>query len=177
MKRTGGMRILVVNGPNLNLLGEREPGVYGRTTLGQIEAEIRALCRGRSARVRFFQSNHEGAIIDCIHANRKWATGMVINPGALTHYSYSLRDAIAAASIPAVEVHLSDIRRREPFRRISVTRPVCVGSVIGKGKAGYLEAVEFLLGPLPSEDASVRPMRNVRRSVSATRLRKSRNAA
>jgi 3-dehydroquinate dehydratase II len=151
MKETGGVRIIVVNGPNLNLLGEREPGVYGRTSLRQLESEIRSHCRDRSVRVRFFQSNHEGAIVDFIHRNRKWAHGMVINPGALTHYSYSLRDAIAAVSMPAVEVHLSDIRKREPFRRISVTRPVCIGQISGKGKAGYFDGIDLLLKRLSAD--------------------------
>jgi 3-dehydroquinate dehydratase-2 len=145
MKKSVEIRFLVVNGPNLNLLGEREPGVYGRTTLQEIESALRAHCKGKPVRLRFFQSNHEGAIVDFIHRNRKWAHGMLINPGALTHYSYSLRDAIAAVSIPAVEVHLSDIRKREPFRRISVTRPVCIGQISGKGGAGYLEGIDLLL--------------------------------
>jgi 3-dehydroquinate dehydratase II len=151
MKGTRGCRILVINGPNLNLLGEREPGVYGRTTLRQLESDIRTHCKGRPVRLRFFQSNHEGAIVDFIHQNRKWAHGMVINPGALTHYSYSLRDAIAAVSLPAVEVHLSNIRKREPFRKLSVTRPVCIGQISGKGKAGYFEGIDLLLKRFSSD--------------------------
>ena len=136
--------LLVVNGPNLNLLGEREPEVYGRMTLKQLQAEIKSFCGPRSIRVRFFQSNHEGAIIDRLHRNRKWADGIVINPGALTHYSYSLRDAISGVSVPTVEVHLSDIHRREDFRKVSVVQPACVKQISGKGKAGYLEAIEVL---------------------------------
>jgi 3-dehydroquinate dehydratase type II len=142
--RENKFNLLVIDGPNLNLLGEREPEVYGRTTLRQLHAEIKSFCRTRAVRVRFFQSNHEGAIIDCIHRRRKWADGMVINPGALTHYSYSLRDAIAGVSIPAVEVHLSDIHSREEFRKVSVVQPVCVKQISGKGKAGYIEAIEVL---------------------------------
>jgi 3-dehydroquinate dehydratase-2 len=137
--------LLVINGPNLNLLGEREPEVYGRTTLKQLNAGIKSFCKDKNVRVSFFQSNHEGAIVDCIHRNRKWADGIVINPGALTHYSYSLRDAVAGVSIPTVEVHLSDIRKREAFRKISVIRPVCMKQISGKGKNSYLEAIDLLL--------------------------------
>lgn len=136
--------LLVINGPNLNLLGEREPEVYGRMTLKQLQAEIKSFCAPKPIRIRFFQSNHEGEIVDCIHGNRKWADGIVINPGALTHYSYSLRDAIAGVSIPTVEVHLSDIHNREDFRKVSVVQPVCVKQISGKGKNSYLEAIEVL---------------------------------
>jgi 3-dehydroquinate dehydratase-2 len=120
--------------------------VYGRFTLANLNREIRSHCRSRKVVLRFFQSNHEGAIVDFIHANRKWAHGMVINPGALTHYSYSLRDALAAVDVPAVEVHLSDISRREPFRRVSVTAEVCMGQVSGKGKQSYFEGIDLLIG-------------------------------
>jgi 3-dehydroquinate dehydratase-2 len=137
--------LLVINGPNLNLLGEREPEVYGRMTLKELNADIQSSCRTKNIRVRFFQSNHEGEIIDCIHRLRKWANGIVINPGALTHYSYSLRDAIAGISIPTVEVHLSDIHAREAFRKVSVVQPVCVKQISGKGKNGYLEAIDALI--------------------------------
>ena len=140
------MNILVVNGPNLNLLGEREPGVYGMVTLAEIERQIQRLCNEKQATVRFFQSNHEGALIDFIHENRHWAEGLVINPGAYTHYSYALRDAIAAVRMRAVEVHLSDIHSRESFRHISVIEPVCVKQIAGMGMESYLEGVRFLLG-------------------------------
>ncbi|MBN2202266.1 type II 3-dehydroquinate dehydratase [bacterium] len=178
-RKSGTIRILVINGPNLNLLGEREPGVYGRKTLPEIQSDMRLHCKGKPVRLRFFQSNHEGAIVDCIHRNRKWAHGMVINPGALTHYSYSLRDAIAAVGIPAVEVHLSDIRKREPFRRISVTRPVCIGQISGKGPAGYLAGIDLLLKNIycAGSGPESRRNRNTRLSVSATRLRKPRKSA
>jgi 3-dehydroquinate dehydratase-2 len=139
------MNILVVNGPNLNLLGEREPGVYGTVTLVEIERQIQQLCDDNDVTVRFFQSNHEGALIDFIHENRHWADGMVINPAAYTHYSYALRDAIAAVKMKTVEVHLSDIHSREAFRHISVIEPVCVKQISGLGMDSYLEGVRFLL--------------------------------
>jgi 3-dehydroquinate dehydratase-2 len=137
--------LLVVNGPNLNLLGEREPEVYGRMTLKELNADIQSSCRTKNIRVKFFQSNHEGEIVDCIHRLRKWANGIIINPGALTHYSYSLRDAIAGVSIPTVEVHLSDIHKREAFRKVSVVQPVCIKQISGKGKNSYLEAIDVLI--------------------------------
>jgi 3-dehydroquinate dehydratase-2 len=137
--------LLVIHGPNLNLLGEREPEVYGSMTLKQLNAEIKSHCKDKNVRLKFFKSNHEGAIVDCIHRNRKWADGIVINPGALTHYSYSVRDAVAGISIPTVEVHLSDIHKREAFRKISVIKSVCVKQISGKGKNSYLEAIELLL--------------------------------
>ena len=139
------INILVIHGPNLNLLGEREPDIYGRLTLKQLNAEIKDHVSGLNVRLKFFQSNHEGDLVDYIHRNRTWADGIVINPGALTHYSYSLRDAIAGVSIPAVEVHLSDVRKREPFRKISVIRPVCIGQILGKGRRSYFEGVDLLM--------------------------------
>ncbi len=138
------MNVLVVNGPNLNLLGEREPAIYGCTTLRELERTVAAHARKRRQRVRFFQSNHEGAIIDELHRLRRWAHGIVINPGALTHYSYAIRDALAAVALPAVEVHLSDVGAREEFRRISVVRDVCVGTRAGRGVGSYLEALDLL---------------------------------
>lgn len=137
--------ILVLNGPNLNLLGEREPEVYGTLTLKQLEALISKRAKELKAAVRFFQSNHEGELIDLIHKHRKWAQGLIFNPGAYTHYSYALRDAVAAARIPTFEVHLSDIGKREEFRRVSVIAPVCAGTVYGKGAGSYLEALESLV--------------------------------
>ncbi len=177
-RKIGAIRILVINGPNLNLLGEREPAVYGRKTLPEIVSDMRLHCKGKPVRLRFFQSNHEGAILDCIHRNRRWAHGMVINPGALTHYSYSLRDAIAAVGIPAVEVHLSDLRKREPFRRVSVIRPVCIGQISGKGPAGYLEGIDLLLKSVyRAGSGSASPLnRNTRLSATATRLRNPRKS-
>lgn len=139
------MRILILHGPNLNLLGEREPEVYGTMTLPELNAEIERFAVRRGVEVRICQSNHEGELIDLIHEHRRWAEGIVINPGALTHYSYALRDAIAAVGLPAVEVHLSDIGKREPFRRRSVIKPICLGQVAGGGLQSYLEGIELLL--------------------------------
>ena len=140
--------LLVVHGPNLNLLGEREPEIYGSITLISMNEEIKKFSRFRGFKVRFYQSNHEGAIIDFIHDNRKWADAMVINPGALTHYSYAIRDAIAGTEIPTVEVHLSDINKIEDFRKISVIESVCIKQIGGLGKKSYFEGIDFLVGYL-----------------------------
>jgi 3-dehydroquinate dehydratase II len=139
------MNILLLNGPNLNLLGEREPEIYGKTTLPELEQLVQKRARELKADVRAFQSNHEGALVDELHQSRKWADGVVFNPGAFTHYSYALRDAIVATRLRVVEVHLSDITKREPWRRVSVLEEVCAHRVLGKGVAGYLEALEWLL--------------------------------
>ena len=135
-------KILVLNGPNLNLLGVREPDVYGTVTLADIEREVTEYAAERGASVDCFQSNHEGALID---KARGAYDGIVYNPGAHTHYSYALRDAVSSIDVPTVEVHLSDISAREEFRRISVIAPVCVAQIKGKGKEGYKEAVDVLL--------------------------------
>lgn len=137
-------KVLVLHGPNLNLLGEREPEVYGAMTLAQLNSTLRRKARELKLTLRIYQSNHEGKLIDLLHANRKWAQGCVFNPGAFTHYSYAIRDAVAASQIPTIEVHLSDIKKREPFRRLSVVEPVCVGQITGKGLHSYLEALERL---------------------------------
>ncbi|KUK27756.1 MAG: 3-dehydroquinate synthase [Acetothermia bacterium 64_32] len=137
-------RILVLHGPNLNLLGEREPEVYGKMTLKELNRALEDFARERGIELRIFQSNHEGVLIDLLHEHRGWADGIVINPGALTHYSYALRDAIAAVGLPTVEVHLSDIHSREPFRRTSVIRDVCIAQISGKGLGSYLEGIEVL---------------------------------
>lgn len=139
------LRILVINGPNLNLLGERDTRLYGEATLDDVNAGIAARARELGAQVVFFQSNHEGALIDKLHAERRTADGIIINPGALTHYSYSLRDALEAVEPPAVEVHISDISKREEFRRNSVVTEVAWKTVMGKGTEGYIEALEELV--------------------------------
>ncbi len=141
-------RILLIHGPNLNLLGDREPAHYGNVKLEEINARIERLAGERGAEVRALQSNSEGALIDAIHDARLWADGIVINPGAYTHYSYALRDALAAVRLPAVEVHLSNVHAREEFRRISVIAPVVTGTVAGLGWRGYAAALDALLGLL-----------------------------
>ena len=139
------MNILVINGPNLNLLGKREPEIYGNETLSDIENMIRDRAAKMGIDVLFFQSNHEGAIIDRIHEGMGEADGIIINPGAYTHYSYAIRDAISAVQVPAVEVHLSDIHSREGFRHVSVISDVCVQQIAGFGSKGYLMALERLV--------------------------------
>lgn len=137
-------KILVIHGPNLNLLGEREPGVYGSDTFESINNEIVERAKANSFECDVFQSNHEGAIIDKLHEARKIYDGVVLNVGAYTHYSYAIRDAISAIKIPVVEVHMSNIHTREEFRHISVISPVCVGQIAGFGKASYLLGVDAL---------------------------------
>ena len=139
------MNILVINGPNLNLLGAREPKIYGTDTLEELMMWLDTSPSGTDHSFKFFQSNHEGEIIDTIQDERHWAGGILINPAAFTHYSYAIRDAISAVNIPTVEVHFSDIRKREEFRQISVISPVCVDQVLGMGKDSYLEGLKLLL--------------------------------
>jgi len=134
--------ILVIHGPNLNMLGPREPEIYGSASLQDLEKQVRQYARARGYRARFYQSNHEGRIIDCIQKQQNRICGIIINAGALTHYSYALRDALACVTVPAAEVHLSDISAREDFRKISVIEPVCCCRIYGKGAAGYAEAVD-----------------------------------
>ena len=149
--------VLVVHGPNLNLLGRREPEVYGSGTLADIDAALQDLAGQLGVELRIEQSNHEGAIVDAIHEAGTWAQGMVINPGALTHYSLAVRDAVAAMGLPAVEVHLSNVHAREPFRRNSVVAPVCVGQIAGFGSDSYLLALRGLVGIIASSDAGQGP--------------------
>lgn len=135
------MNILIINGPNLNLLGKREPGVYGNDSLQEIQSEIVELSKELNIDVEFYQSNHEGGIIDALHKAMDECDGAVLNAGAYTHYSYAIRDAIAAIKIPVVEVHMSNIHAREEFRHTSLIAPVCRGSILGFGKNSYLLAL------------------------------------
>ncbi|MBN1543050.1 type II 3-dehydroquinate dehydratase [candidate division KSB1 bacterium] len=146
------MRILVIHGPNLNLLGEREPEIYGNLGLEAVNQRIRRLTNSLDVQVDFFQSNHEGEIIDYLHHNRHTADGIVINPGAFTHYSYALRDAVSAVNLPCVEVHLSNIQQREDFRKISVIEPVCIAQISGMGVDSYLQGIEVLMAHLGTID-------------------------
>lgn len=138
------MKILVINGPNLNMLGIREPGIYGKETYASLLAKITAYCNERNIDVSFCQSNHEGDLVDAIQNAYQKADGIVINPGAYTHTSIALLDAVKAVGLPTVEVHISDVSQREDFRQVSFIRAACVKTIAGHGTDGYLEAIEFL---------------------------------
>jgi 3-dehydroquinate dehydratase-2 len=149
----GPLTVLLVHGPNLNLLGERNPAVYGRTTLLDIEDDVAAVCGARGAIAMCFQSNHEGALIDFLHEHRRLARGVVLNAGAYTHTSVALRDAIEGVQLPVVEVHISNTHAREGFRQRSLIAPVCLGQVTGLGRAGYTLATHLLLDYLGAPPA------------------------
>jgi 3-dehydroquinate dehydratase-2 len=144
-------KILVINGPNLNLLGLREPEVYGHETLEDIVNDLRSYAAARDVELSDFQSNSEGDLVTAIHDARVTVDGIVLNPGAYTHYSIAIRDAISGVSLPVVETHLSNVHAREPFRSVSVLSPVCLGVVAGFGRNSYFVALHALLRHLGHE--------------------------
>ena len=147
------MKILIINGPNLNMLGKREATHYGAKSLPDIETLLRSKGDEVGVEVDFFQSNHEGAIIDYLQGTAPSASGIIINAGALTHYGLSLRDALVDSRLPVVEVHLSNIHSREEFRHHSVIAPIAVGQIVGLGWRGYVHALEFLTSRLQEGEA------------------------
>ena len=142
------VRVLVLHGPNLNLLGTRQPDIYGRVTLADINGRLVTAAQARGAELRTFQSNSEGALVDALHEAREWADGVILNAGAFTHYSRAISDAIEGIGIPVIEVHLSNIHAREEWRHTNVIAPVVIGSVGGFGWRSYLLALDGLLGYL-----------------------------
>lgn len=153
------MKILVINGPNLNLLGVREPDIYGRRTYEDLLALIRAFAAERGVEVAFVQSNHEGTIVDAIQGALGTADAIVINPAAYTHTSVAILDALKAVALPAVEVHISDVDAREPFRHVSYAGMACQKTIVGRGFEGYLDAIRFLLGEPEAGDAAAMQQR------------------
>ncbi len=168
-------KVLVIHGPNLNLLGEREPSVYGTAALAEIDRKLHALARAEGASVETVQTNHEGVIVDRLHAARGRYDAVLINAGALTHYSVAIRDAIASISLPVIEVHLSNIHAREPFRHISVIAPVVQGQILGFGVHSYLLGLRAALALVErggSRAPSAPPVRPARPARVARRQRK-----
>lgn len=151
------MKLLILNGPNLNLLGSREPDIYGRESYDMLCQQIYRHADTIGCAVEVFQSNHEGTLIDAIQAAQAGYSGIVINPGAYAHYSYAIYDALRAADVPAVEVHISDITAREPFRAVSVTAAACVKTICGHGLAGYLGAMDYLMATASDRSDSAAP--------------------
>jgi 3-dehydroquinate dehydratase II len=149
---TGRRLVVVLHGPNLNLLGRREPGIYGTATLDDIDTALHEAAAARNVELVTFQSNYEGALIDHVHRYGWVASGIIVNPGALTHYSIALRDAIAAVPAPTIEVHLSNIAAREEFRHHSVVAAVAQGSIAGLGPSGYVLALHYLMDALDARD-------------------------
>ena len=145
MNATQAMRVLVLHGPNLNLTGFREPDVYGKKPLEDIDADLKVAADRLGVEIRIMQSNSEGTLIDTIQEHRKWADAIVINPGGLTHYSIALRDALVSVRLPVVEVHLSNVHAREEFRRHSVIAPISLGQIVGFGGYGYILAIQAIL--------------------------------
>lgn len=138
------MKLLVINGVNLNMLGMREPEIYGNSTLSDLKNQINSFCSDKNIEVSFYQSNIEGEIVNKIHEAMGVYDGIIMNPGAFTHYSYALHDALTSVTVPCVEVHISNINKREQFRKNSVTAPACIGQITGFGFFGYIIAVEAL---------------------------------
>ncbi len=149
------VRMLLLHGPNLNILGRRRPEVYGRTTMKQINEMVRARAEELGWEILVFQSNHEGGLIDYLQAHGDECDGVIINPGALTHYGLSLRDALEAVEAPVVEVHLTNVHTREEFRRTSVISPVTLGQVVGFGPGGYIAALDLLVAYVQAQKASI----------------------
>ena len=139
---SGNLRVLLLNGPNLNLLGQREPDVYGTMTFEELNKRVRDYAKEIGIELKSLQSNHEGVLIDAIHDAADWADAIVINPGAYTHYSYAIADALKAVRLPAIEVHLSNVQARDEYRRTSVVAPVTVGQITGFGAMSYLLALQ-----------------------------------
>ena len=146
------MKFMLINGPNLNLLGKRDKSIYGEITLAQIESTIVEKAKESSADVICFQSNHEGSIVDFIQEHANECSGILINPGALTHYGLSIREALADVRLPTIEIHLSNIHAREEWRHKSVIAPVCNGQISGLGSNGYILALEHLIGLVGNVD-------------------------